>query len=894
MADNPNPEESYIDPFDEVKRLVPVEKYIIDRTRVDELRRSGQLMVACCPWHEEKTASFQINPEKGTFICRGSCEVHGSVIDAVMHNEKIDEPLEAVRWLNEHYRLGLKLGQWKHAERAKLAKAKIKAAQEEMSDPKSEVAKRIRDILHKRGFTDETIQEFGLAPDKERGRILIPIQEKGGHAIAWSGRAMYDHWTCKECGKKTSAKQANIQAQDAHQASGAEGSWVRNEKARKAGMACSHCGAETLPGFLALQHPKYRDSGGGRKDEPTYIKGQNLYNLFRAKRELFRQKGSDRQPFLLVEGFPDVWACHQSGYPGAVAYNGNQLTDTQAMHLVKEARAAERWIGLIFDNDATGRMKADQNIRTIMAAADLLDSMAEDKLREEEKDLDWRTRRERQEQRASIPRKGIDLRVLHGIDTLSYTDSGGEERICKDAGEVLEHFGEEQLAELLASNWWSADEYRIRRILTGDFDQAQQMDLVRDILREARHTIMLDSLVPLLAESWGISDQGVVRQFMRDSANPSASLADNMSLMADIDGMHEKAELFLADTEVLTTDYQELNDKYPGEGFRRKTLHLIMGRSGTGKTTFVVNMLYQFIRRHQAPVAFFSLEMPQEQLFMLFVQIHLGIKGPEMEKMIREKDPKLEEVKRVLRPYLTVVDNVPDESGEMLPMTPNRVLEIVHNINLTRGGRPIRAIAIDHLGIMEPDRTEGKQALESAAMGWGAVVKRLFTITKTLGITTFLLQQMNAQGSPPGHPVTLSSSRGSTEIIDYLDSALGIHRPELAPDASPDDKIANRGKYCVGVIKNRYGPLGMIDLMYNAPTRQVMESVDYGVPAEFLPASAAADLTDGDIEASPLIPLADPESKVAEEGPTGTELADGSILPEEGDGPSADPEWYLN
>jgi len=810
------------DPFDEVKRRVNLLDYFIELGA--EPRESGDSFVCRSPWRDERTPSLHIHPDTGFWKdFGGDDEDAGTIIDAVMRQESFEQPLEAVKYLNDKYKLGLVLGDWKHAAKAAEAKRIIDAAKAEMDDPRSKAAQRARDYLTGRGYTQETWETFELSVDKDRGRIVIPIHEKGGHAIGFSGRSLYDDWTCKTCGEKTKAADAFNARNDTHEANkaaGYEGSLWDDHDAIKAAMRCQHCGAEgAIPKFLANQFPKYKDSGGNWG--PKYSKDTNLYNLHRARRLLRKQKETDKQPFLLVEGFADVWASHQSGFVGCVAFNGNKISTEQARLLVKAARDLGRWIGIILDNDPTGRIQASRNIRV---------------LREIDRD--------------------IDIRILHGIDSLAYTTPKGDEKQCKDAGDVLQHHGESALAKLLRTNWWSADEYRIRQVLEGDWDRTQQMDLVRSIVKEARHTLILDDLVPLLTKRWEMADENVVRKYMHDAAQSGTTLADSKSLLADVDDMHRAAETFLADEDIITCDYEELNALYPGNGFRRKMLHMVMGRSGTGKTTLVVNMLYQFIRRHQVPCVFFSLEMPQEQLFMQFVQIALKVNGDEVERMVKENDPRLEEVKQELRKYLVVVDNVPDETGEMQPMTPDRVLSMIHDINLIRGGDPVRVIAIDHLGIMEPGSAAGKQAQESSAMGWGYVVKRLFTITKQLGVTLYLLQQMNAAGAANGEVPTTSSSRGSSEVIDFMDSIIGIHRPSLKHGLTTDEQIALRFDYILTLLKNRYGPMGSVKLHYEPKIRTVMEPPENAMPAAFMPEVVSADLSEGASDPAAMLPVA--------------------------------------
>ena len=89
-----------------VSRLLPVEtiRQITEASPIVEvigsclpLKKAGANFLALCPWHQEKTPSFNVNPARGTFKCFG-CGAHGSVFDFVMLREGITF-LPAVRWL---------------------------------------------------------------------------------------------------------------------------------------------------------------------------------------------------------------------------------------------------------------------------------------------------------------------------------------------------------------------------------------------------------------------------------------------------------------------------------------------------------------------------------------------------------------------------------------------------------------------------------------------------------------------------------------------------------------------------------------------------------------------------------------------------------------------------
>lgn len=521
--------------FDQVKRLVPLEKYF-QEVHGAELRVEGNdLLSCCCVWHEEKTPSLKIYEADGSFHCYGACDFGGTIIDAVMRDQGFEQPLQAIEWINERWRLNLTVDSAyykKFKDRVDIAKKKMSVGAAEMANPSSKVAERARKILSERGISQETWEFFELSVDRDRWRILIPIKEKGNHPIGWSGRSMVERAKCANCLKEVSAEEMfNIRAL-AHaqtQEDRDQPHW-KNPEAVKASIRCPHCKTDgALPRNLADQYPKYKDS----KD---YDKSTNLYNLFEARRALYTQKDpGKRQPLLVMEGFADVWSCHEVGFPGAVAFNGNRITPQQAGMLAEAAKRLDTWVGLIPDADSTGQRKLIRNLDAIRQVA-----------------------------------PGLDVRVLHGFEAYS----------AKDANDVLKDHGREALVEMLSHNWWSSTEARIRYVLDGHWDLAQQVDKVGEILANTKHRIKLDSLVPYIAERWE-KDEQIVRNFIQKASGGDTS--DSSKMVATIEQAHQAAYDYLQDEFAISTDYEAVNECLPGGGFRLRQLSMILGKSGTGK-----------------------------------------------------------------------------------------------------------------------------------------------------------------------------------------------------------------------------------------------------------------------------------------------------------------------
>src|SRR5947207_1387641 len=195
------------------------------------LKKRGATYVACCPFHSEKTPSFNVNPNRGLFHCFG-CGVGGSIFDFVMRIEGCGFP-EAVRIVAEKSGIPIPVVEetedTKKAERDRESVLRLNewAAEFFESLLNSEDGVAAREYIAGRGITDDTSRLFrlGYAPDswdalstylkdkganvdelhtsglivpKEtggfydrfRGRVMFPIADAQGRVIAFGGRIM--------------------------------------------------------------------------------------------------------------------------------------------------------------------------------------------------------------------------------------------------------------------------------------------------------------------------------------------------------------------------------------------------------------------------------------------------------------------------------------------------------------------------------------------------------------------------------------------------------------------------------------------------------------------------------------------------------------------------------
>lgn len=322
--------------------------HIIDEVRIKsdivdvigeyvKLRHTSRNYLGLCPFHKEKTPSFNVNPERGIFKCFG-CGKAGNVITFVeehLHMGFVD----AVKFLAT--RAGIEIPEERredptgeYARRDNALRALREAAEYFQEHLATSDGAPARGFFSKRGFSAQTQADFklGAAPaswDSTMNHLLargfsiehlvdagiVITREDGKTYDRFRGRAMFT--ICDDVG-------------------------------RVVGFS-----ARTLtdePG-----QPKYVNS----PQTLVFEKSRLLYGLDRAKRSISQQRTA-----VLVEGQADVITLHQAGITSAVASSGTALTPDQLRLLRKHADI----IILVFDSDEAGQKAISRGIELGLAA----------------------------------------------------------------------------------------------------------------------------------------------------------------------------------------------------------------------------------------------------------------------------------------------------------------------------------------------------------------------------------------------------------------------------------------------------------------------------------------------------------------------------------------------
>jgi len=291
-----------------------------------QLRRTGRNWVGLCPFHGEKTPSFNVREETGRYKCFG-CDASGDVFTFVQQTEHVDF-IGSVEFLAA--KVGIQLnytstGQSKDRARRKRLVEGMETAvewyhQRLLTAPDARPA---RDYLRSRGIDGEIARQFriGWAPDEWD---------------ALSSNSGLDEKVLSDVG--LAFRNRRNRMQDALR--GRVVFPIMNDNGDPVAV-----GGRILPG--SVDPAKYKNS----PETPIYTKSRVLYGLNWAKGEIVRQNLA-----VVCEGYTDVIGFHRSGVPTAVATCGTAFTEEH----VKLLKRYTSRVVLAFDADAAGQGAAER------------------------------------------------------------------------------------------------------------------------------------------------------------------------------------------------------------------------------------------------------------------------------------------------------------------------------------------------------------------------------------------------------------------------------------------------------------------------------------------------------------------------------------------------------
>ena len=306
-----------------------------------DLKRRGSNLVGLCPFHNEKTPSFTVYPENGSYYCFG-CGQGGDVITFVMKNENLDY-MDAVRKLAD--RAGLKVPDSERDDKELKLKNDVYDANREaakffnsyMMSPEGKAG---LDYFLSRGLSLKTITRFGLGFAPNDWHALEEHLKKKGfsqYVLQQADLIVKSSKTDKDGNTKT---------------------YTYDKFRNRAMFPIINLHGKVI-GFGGRAMPGDDKQGGkyvNTADTPVFKKSHNMYALNFAK-----NVGSNQ--IILVEGNIDVIALHQAGFENTVAALGTSFTEEQARLLSRYTKE----VIILMDSDGAGEKATDRAMDILSA-----------------------------------------------------------------------------------------------------------------------------------------------------------------------------------------------------------------------------------------------------------------------------------------------------------------------------------------------------------------------------------------------------------------------------------------------------------------------------------------------------------------------------------------------
>lgn len=460
-----------------------------------------------------------------------------------------------------------------------------------------------------------------------------------------------------------------------------------------------------------------------------------------------------KERIYIVEGYFDVMAIHEMGESATVAYCGQSLTDGQA-HLLSKYITKETKIYLVPDNDFTGLEAVQKNILTIRSKMNNLIGV---------------------------------IRLPEG---------------CKDANDLL----------LLKKNIKDIpSEYHEMFLLKHELEKCLELqdeyEVARQFAQTTANKMIRAEMAEYLSKRWKkslalVQDHMNTEQVMNDYTADLYSFSESMNDYREFVSKGDDGRVFTNLTEV----DKILRGMRPGE------VCFVMGRSGAGKTTFVINLMYNAIMKQKHNVNFHSLELSRENIVPQFIQIHKKIAEGKASKLVvsGEADQELIELNIKMDEHLRIIDR----PGQSL----KDIERYVTVANETVFDEPISLVVIDYFQYI---KTEGKK---SNYEEMSQMARDLKELAKKLNCVLVVLTQANREGGGDGsEKLSLRSARDTGAIEESSDYMIGLYRPAANSKLSEEERQEVQHEMYCQILKNRWGRLGEVPLHFDGMIKKISD-----------------------------------------------------------------------
>lgn len=303
---------------EEVRRATDIVDIISQYVR---LQKRGRNYLGLCPFHTEKTPSFTVNREKGLYHCFG-CGAGGNVFTFLTQHERISFG-EALRQLAARANIALpSYSDNRHNDVDEALDINEKASRYYRDMLRSdEGARALSYLTDKRHFNEDSIDRFmiGYAPDRWDG-LLNYLKRKG-------------------IGEKTIEKSGLILKRQ-------DGSGYYDRFRARVMFPVFSPGGSIIAFGGRTMKPDEKAKYINSPETAAYVKGKTLFGIYQAKDAIIEKDAA-----ILVEGYADLIALHQSGIRNVVASSGTALTVEQIQHIGRYTQN----VYLVYDADTAGQ-----------------------------------------------------------------------------------------------------------------------------------------------------------------------------------------------------------------------------------------------------------------------------------------------------------------------------------------------------------------------------------------------------------------------------------------------------------------------------------------------------------------------------------------------------------
>ncbi len=290
-----------------------------------KLKKRGTNYLGLCPFHNEKTPSFTVSPNKEIYKCFG-CGKSGNTISFVMEHEKYSY-VEALRWLANRYNIEVE-------ETAQSAEVR---EQQQLADSLYILNQFAQKYFTHTLFDSEEGQTVGLSYLEERGFSKAILEKFQVGYCKETRQAFVTEALAKQYNRELLLKSGLVSLRNED--------LVDNYRGRI--IFPVHNTTGKVIGFGARiirkndKAPKYINT----PENEIYVKSRILYGMYFARQVIDKQ-----DECLLVEGYTDVISLHQAGIENVVASGGTSLTTEQ----IRLVRKYTNNLTIIYDGDSAG------------------------------------------------------------------------------------------------------------------------------------------------------------------------------------------------------------------------------------------------------------------------------------------------------------------------------------------------------------------------------------------------------------------------------------------------------------------------------------------------------------------------------------------------------------